>query len=262
MLRFHRTRDALKLRPLRALALCCLLGCAGPELDIRAQAPQVNSAPEISPFEGWKDGPRVSFERSLSAWNPSLNAHRLSPEGRLTLSLALPGLDEAGMRAALLLAHSRDPHAAELLLARLEERVEGANRDDDGADVVAAASLAIWPEEERFTSALLELSIGTEPHPDLEVRVECASSALARGGSEVSAFLLRVLREGTPAEERELRDWTPKSTMAWSKSRAATALAKHLDLPLRFRADASYEDQLREISALESRLAERASAVK
>ena len=92
------------------------------------------------------------------------------------------------------------------------------------------------------------------------MRVECASSALARGGTEVSPFLLRVLREGTPAEERELRDWAPKGTMAWSKSRAATALSLHLGAPVRFRADASYEDQLSEIAALESLIEERASA--
>ena len=249
----------LKLRTLYALALCFTASCAAPALSLSTEeVPELK--PELALFESWGDSPRVSFERSLAAWNPSQSEHRLKPEERLLLSAALAGLDEAGMRAALLLTHSRDPHAAELLLTRLEERVEGAERNADGADVVAAASLAAWPPGERYKSALTELSIGSSPHPDLEVRVECASSALARGGTEVSPFLLRVLREGTPAEERELRDWTPKSTMAWAKSRAATALSKHLGKPVRYRADASYEDQLSEISTLESLIGERASA--
>jgi hypothetical protein len=38
--------------------------------------------------------------------------------------------------------------------------------------------------------------------------------------------------------------------MAWSKSRAATALSGHLGVPVQFRADASYDDQLAEIARL------------
>ena len=248
-----RQHDAPALRALSALTLCFAASCAAPTLSISTkEAPELK--PELALFEGWRDGPRVSFERALKAWNPSLSEHRLKPEEGLLLSAALPGFDEAGMRAALLLAHSRDPHAAEFLLTRLEERVEGAERNADGADVVAAASLAAWPPGERYTSALTALSVGSSPHPDLEVRVECASSALARGRTEVCSFLLRILRTGTPAEETDLQDWPPKVTMAWSKSRAATALSLHLGAPVRFRADASYEDQLSEISALESLL--------
>jgi hypothetical protein len=145
-----------------------------------------------------------------------------------------------------------------LLLARLEDRIKGAERNSDGADVVAAASLAAWPEGGRYASALSDLSIGERPHPDLEVRVECAGSALARGRTETSDFLLRVLRAGTPAEELELQDWSQKSTMAWAKSRSATALSRHLGVPVQFRADASYQDQQNEIAALESLLAKRA----
>ena len=244
---------APKLRVLPALSLCFAPSCAAPELSTPTEETH-ELQPELALFEGWRDGPRVSFERALKSWDPGLSERRLKDEEGLLLSAALSGLDEAGMRAALLLAHSRDPHAAELLLTRLEDRVEGAERNADGADVVAAASLAAWPAGEHYTSALTDLSIGSSPHPDLEVRVECASSALARGRTEVCPFLLRILRTGTPAEETELHDWTPKVTMAWSKSRAATALSLHLGAPVRFRADASYEDQLSEISALESLL--------
>jgi len=201
----------------------------------------------------------MSFERGLLAWNPSLSARHLAPEDLRALNAALAGLDEAAMRAALLLGHSRDPGAAELLIARLEERVEGSDRNSDSADVVAAATLAAWPPEPSFTARLAALSLtgslpNQSPHPDLEVRVECASSALARGEESVAPFLLRVLRASTPAQHEDPPDWTPKATMAWAKSRAATALSLHLGVSVRFRADASYDDQLREIAHLESLL--------
>ena len=38
--------------------------------------------------------------------------------------------------------------------------------------------------------------------------------------------------------------------MAWSKSRAATALSGHLRVPVEFRPDSSYDDQLAEIARL------------
>ncbi len=258
MLTPSRPHSAPARRALSLLSLSLLASCAAPLLSTSTEeAPE--PSPELALFESWKEAPRVSFERALKAWNPDLSQHRLKPEDHIALSVALSGLDEAAMRAALLLTHSRDPQAAEALLARLEERVEGAERNSDGADVVAAASLATWPQGGRYADALTGLCTGEAPHPDLEVRVECAGAALARGKQEVCPFLLRVLRAGTPAEELELQDWTPKPTMAWAKSRAATALSRHLGVPVRFRADASYQDQLREIAALESLLTERAS---
>lgn len=259
MLTTLRQRRTPALRTCFHLALFLAVGCVSPTLSPSTEE-RAEIAPELSLFEGWREAPRVSFEQALKAWNPSLSQHRLKPEDQVGLSIALSGLDEAAMRAALLLAHSRDPQAAKLLLARLEDRIKGAERNSDGADVVAAASLAAWPEGGRYASALSDLSIGESPHPDLEVRVECASAALARGRTETCAFLLRVLRAGTPAEELELQDWTPKDTMAWAKSRSATALSRHLGVPVRFRADASYQDQLREIAAIESLLGESASS--
>jgi hypothetical protein len=199
----------------------------------------------------------VSFERDLAQWNPTLAAQQLAPGALQTLKEALRGMNEPAIRAALLLGHSRDSDAADALIARLEARVEGPDRDSDGADVVAAATLATWPVDERFSARLVELSSGARVHPDLEVRVECASSALARGRTEVIPFLFRVLRASTPAQREDPPDWTPKPTMAWAKSRAATAISWHLGVPVEFRADASYDDQLAEIARLVELLAAR-----
>lgn len=259
MLTSLRQRRTPALRACFYLALFLTAGCLSPTLS-SSTTEAAELAPELAVFEDWREAPRVSFEQALKIWNPNLFQHRLRPEDQVSLNLALSGLDEAAMRAALLLAHSRDPQAAGLLLARLEDRIKGTERNSDGADVVAAASLAAWPQGGRYANALSDLSIGERPHPDLEVRVECASAALARGRTETCSFLLRVLRAGTPAEELELQDWTPKETMAWAKSRSATALSRHLGVPVSFRADASYQDQLREIAAIESLLAESASS--
>jgi len=241
------------------LTLCFCSGCAGsPELviDMASHPPTDEPWTSLTLFDGWREGPRMSFERDLSEWNPTLAAHRLDPDALQILTEALGGLDEPAMRAALLLGHSRALSAAQALLARLEARVEGPERDSDSADVVAAATLAAWPAGTRFGARLVELSTGEKPHPDLEVRVECASSALARGHTEVVPFLLRVLRASTPAQREDPPDWTPKPTMAWSKSRAATALSWHLGVSVNFRADSSYEDQLSEIARLVALLAE------
>jgi hypothetical protein len=199
----------------------------------------------------------MSFERDLKNWNPALTPHALSPADLTTLDHTLAGLDEAAMRAALLLGHSRDPQAADLLLQRLNQRIEGPNRNSDAADVAAAALLATWPADPHFTLTLTELATGPTPHPDLEVRVECAASALARKQITVTSFLLRILRASTPAQLSDPPDWTPKPTMAWSKSRAATALSRHLSIPVAFRPDASYEDQLAEVDRLVALLKER-----
>ena len=245
-----------------ALTLGLWTGCASPPNLSALTTPPLpagESLATLSLFEGWRDGPRVSFERDLAQWNQALEPHHLAPEDSRALADALEGLDEPAIRAALLLGHSRDPNAAELLLARLEDRVEGLERNSDGADVVAAATLATWPSDARFGERLVGLSTGDQPHPDLEVRVECASAALTRGHTAVVPFLLRVLRVGTPAQHSDPPDWAPKPTMAWSKSRAATALSRHLEIRVTFRPDSSYDDQLAEIARLVSLLGADAS---
>ena len=241
-----------------ALSVALWVSCASaPELSVEPTPAPAAPLPQLTLFESWRLGPRVSFERDLAQWNPSLSPHRLIPGALETLQGSLGGMDEPAIRAALLMGHSRDRRAAEALITRLEARIEGPERNSDGADVVAAATLAAWPSEASFTDRLSALASGALPHPDLEVRVECASASLARGETRVIPFLLRVLRAATPAQREDPPDWTPKPTMAWSKSRAATALSLHLGVPVEFRADSSYDDQLAEIAKLMELLAAR-----
>ena len=56
------------------------------------------------------------------------------------------------MRASLWLARSRDPLAAEPLLARLEQRELGVERGADAPDVIAAAGLGEFEPTEELAS--------------------------------------------------------------------------------------------------------------
>jgi hypothetical protein len=167
-------------------------------------------------------------------------------------ALALGLQDLSSVRAAVLLARGEDESRA-ALLRRLEARIEGPARESDAGDIVAAAALARWSDME-LIERLTQLASGPEPHPDLEVRVECAATALAAGALEVTPFLLRVLTAGTPAEVQDPIDWTPTETLAWSKMRAADALAQHAGLDLLYQPDASFEQQLADVARLRAAL--------
>ena len=210
--------------------------------------------------EGWNTLSAYRFESAVLAWFPDREVDEpiatLSGTSLAELEAALDLQDPSSVRAAVILARSRDPRAGEVLLARLEKRIEGPERSSDAGDVVAAAALgdpALLGGAD-VAARLERLAIGQEQHPDLEVRVECAASALARGRDGVQGFLLVVLRTHTPAAREELEDWEPRMTMAWAKGRAAEALSRRADVGLTFRADASYEVQAREALALERAL--------
>ena len=116
--------------PELALALCLGLvcGCAAvPELFLETRPSPLASEPlpALSLFEGWSDGPRVSFERNLGRWNPDLEPHHLSPEDRLLLEEALAGFDERAMR----LRRASASGTLELLLRSIAPaRTTGAKR--------------------------------------------------------------------------------------------------------------------------------------
>ena len=212
---------------------------------------------------GWDRGSLASFEADLERWFPSGSPRRIDPEGRTELSRALDRNDDVAVRAALLLARSLDPAAGEELLARLERRIERA--EDQGAgdapDVVAAAAFARGAAAANAARRLEGLARGSRPHPDLEVRVECAASALALGRDAVVPFLARVLREGTAAA-KDPPDWKRGSEVGWAQARAADALARRAGVATDYLPEASAAAREAEAARLEGLLAPKKKAKK
>jgi hypothetical protein len=236
---------------MRSLHACLILfcaACAGPAAETDGLpgsdlgGRQEPFAPARALRDDWARSSPSSFEQrlaelGLAAWNPAAIA---------TLKTALDGGDLKAVRAAVLLAHGAE-NSRETLLLRLESRVLSPERAGDAGDVVAAAALARWADE-KTSLRLAALAVGERPHPDLEVRVECAAVALnGQAGEEASRlarWLVRVLHAGTPAEAGDAPDWTPTTFLAWAKGRAAAALAERAGIPNRFCADGSFAEQL------------------
>ncbi len=206
----------------------------------------------------WRGASDLAFERALDAWLPPGSAHRLSADDLATLTSALDAADRAdgraAVRAAVLLARTRDPRAGDALLARLEKRaaVPGAT-GEDAVDVVAACAFAEGTPGTNASARLAELAAGKRPHPDLCTRVECARSALALGRDGGIPFLLQVLRTATTAGKPLGAD-DSAADLAFAQIRAAEALAARAGTDVRFRPEASVKDREAEVTRLEKLL--------
>lgn len=229
------------------LALACLVALPGggaPAQDARESKgfvlPQDWSTMSLERFESWVQL-ALPGNRDVAFQVASLR------ELRRSLDL----MDLTSVRAAVILARSENEQAYKVLLARLEKRVVGPERPDDAGDVIAAAALGLARLVKDQGKLIEELVVGKPPHPDLEVRVECAASLLNLNRTRGVGFLLRVLRDQTPAADDSKRDWTPTPHMAWAKSRAAAALSRYLGVPDEFRPDGSVESQAAEAARLE-----------
>ena len=246
-----------------ALLLLCAACSTGPAEHAPltlAQAPVQDTVPaELlalqEPPLAWRSGSVSEFERTLETWQACPPGTELSASGLADLRAGLSEGGQLAVRAAVLLARSGDARATQVLIERLEERVPAPRRTDDAADVVAAGALAGWPatpddqtkrgteppaEDRGIGARLALLAAGEKPHPDLEVRVECARSALSRGRTDVVPFLLRVLRAETPTQHLDPPDWERVETVTWAKTRAAEALALHLGVRQELRPDGSF----------------------
>lgn len=162
-------------------------------------------------------------------------------------------LDPLAVRAAVILGRSRSSPGASLLIRRLEKRALGPERYSDCGDTLAAAALARFPDPARYAQRLVPLAVGSRPHPDLEVRVECAATALRAGFEQVIPFLLRVLRIDTYAGRSDQRDFAVSPTTAWARGRAAEALSAYAGVPLTYRFDgpiAHREEEAAKLAAL------------
>ncbi len=251
-------------------ALVVLVACSAPQSPPTEEEPPptAEEAPvPTPPAEGarpapaqrelpatWTSASPLAFERLVDSLAAEGGELRWSAPALETLAAALRRQDEVAVRAAVLVAHSADRSATEVLLARLEERAVAPNRGLDAGDIVAAGALAQRTLEADDARRLEALVVGDEPHPDLEVRVECARAALGAGRDAVIPFLLTVLRALTPAEREHPADWERVTTLAWAKSRAAQALSLRAGVECVFRPDGSWEEQMAEAERLEGLL--------
>jgi hypothetical protein len=237
---------------LAPLLLAGLVACGG------GRGAEDEGVPTTALPADWAASEPLVFERWVEETFPEdapvvLSDPALSELGAALGAASEPGGGSPAVRAAVVLARSGDPRGPELLLERLERRVLGPDRASDAADVVAAAALAeLGPAD--TGARLAALAAGDEPHPDLEVRVECAAGALVRGRDEVIPFLLEVLRIDTWAGREDERDFEPGPFTAWARGRAAEALSARADVPVDYRTDASIRDREHAASELEELL--------
>ena len=191
------------------------------------------------------------FERKAAAFGPLT----LSNQSLNKLGEALAVEDLTCVRAAVLLARSRDPRAKELLIVRLEQRILGSIREADAGDVVGAAALADWDLQTDELARLERLAAGAAPHPDLEVRTEIACTLVRNARKLAIPFLLRVLREGTLAQADSV-EWDRKPQMAWAKSRAAETLSELAGIECVYQEDGAFAEQSEAAAQLERLLLE------
>lgn len=224
------------------------------EAEPAQQAPAESAATSTAPRtlalpHGWGALSPADFEEALARWNPAGEPGRLDVESLGLLARTLEQEPPRALRAVLLLAHANDPDADAALLARLERRVAPADYAFPAVDVTAAAALARMtvgsvaaPQIAQRAAVLEELAHGRRPHTMMAVRTECAASALRLGRAGAIAFLLGVLREGTPAREPR-PSWTRGETrtedLAWSQWRASEALSERAGIPCAYRPEAN-----------------------
>jgi len=250
-----------RLAPLLPVLLALGAGCrASPAAAEPAPAPGLPRGETLGLPSDWSTLPPLEFEQWVLRALPAERATPFDEPAREALAAALDevvrpgpdgGLEPVAVRAAVILGRSRHPTSAALLIRRLERRVLGAERWSDCGDTLAAAALARFPDPRRYAQRLVPLAFGSRPHPDLEVRVECAATALHAGFTEVVPFLLQVLRIDTHAGARDLRDFPVAPSTAWARGRAAEALAAHAGVPLTYRTDDSLAGREREAAKLE-----------
>ncbi len=219
-----------------------------------AAAPSVVPEPTIEVFAEWDRVRRAPFEAAARAWLPDGRRARLGAQTLTDLSRALADGGERAVRAAILLAQSHDPAAQEALLASLERRVDreaAADPTGDACDVVAAVALRSPDPAVRECAARLEaLGSGAKPHPDLDVRVECAVAALTLGRTRTIPFLVRILREGTATQAARV-DWKRGGDVTFAQACAAAALAERAGVDGQFRPDGSVAARSAEADRLE-----------
>jgi len=253
--------SGMRVAALATLAAVVLLACRAP-----APPPVDDGLPrgrDLSLPRDWRGMSLEAFATWVKTALPEDQATPIEKGSLHDLQVALDEVstplpdgshDPVAVRAAVILGRSRYPSNAAILIRRLERRVLGPERWSDSGDVVAAAALARFPDPARYAQRLVPLAVGPRPHLDLEVRVECAASALHAGFREVIPFLLQVLRIDTYAGLADRRDFAVSPTTAWARSRAAEALSACAGVPVTYRTDGSIAHREEEAAKLEALL--------
>ncbi|MDF1839435.1 MAG: hypothetical protein P1V35_16325 [Planctomycetota bacterium] len=211
--------------------------------------------------DGWELGTARQFAQNLADWELptpllwSQAAHTQLSEALLSPSTTAAAAQLA-VRAALLLAKDSSDRSHTSLLIRLERRQAPAERGRQGVEVVCANVLAEQDSiPESSLRSLHKLATGLSPHPDLDVRVECARAYLAHipqasegqtplRARECLRFLIKVLRSETPAQNADPIVWDRVRTVAWPKGRAAEEVTRWFPTEVPFRADGPWQDQV------------------
>jgi hypothetical protein len=210
---------------------------------------------------GWQAGTAREFAENLTLWDlPRRLLWGQSAHAKLTDVLLAPSQDamqvQQSVRAALLLARDDSAPSQTSLLIRLERRLAPAERGRHAVDVVCANALGRYDElDSKTLTSLQKLATGHVPHPDLDVRVECALAYLSHvpqaedGPTPLKArdslrFLIKVLRAETPAEASDPPTWPRVRTVAWPKGRAVQELTRWFTTEIPFRPDGPWRDQV------------------
>ncbi|MFN0007681.1 MAG: hypothetical protein ACKVXR_07220 [Planctomycetota bacterium] len=228
---------------------------AAPEARPAQDPPEAPPAARFDAPAGWESLTNLAFERAIDGWLPEGESRHVSETTLADLRRALGGPEVTAVRAAVMLARTRDPRAGEVLLERLEERVSTPPSESrrDAVDVVAAAAFAGGMRARAEAARLNSLAIGRKPHPSLAVRAECARSALALGMDTPIPYLVSVLRLGTTAG-RVASSEENQDDLAWAQLRAAEALASRAGTESRYLPEGSVKDREEEASRLEALL--------
>jgi hypothetical protein len=242
--------NMLAMRALQILILLLIPACniiSAPE-----PAPGPPTLPSGDRWElsaDWDSIPAQLFEKLVLEKLPDGQRTSIAREDRSVLAEALDRMDPSSVRAAVILGRSRTTSSGKILLNRLLKAEAGPENNSDAGDVTAAAALARFPKLKRYWR-LVRLVNGPTPHPDLEVRVECAATALHAGMDRVIPFLLQVIRIDTPLGLQDELDFTPSERTAWARGRAAEALSIRAGMPLNFHPDASMQARQEEAQKL------------
>ena len=241
--------------PALGLLLVTLLACRGAApKEEPTPDPGLPLGPPLTLPADWDTMPPAAFEEWVVRELPEGRATPIEKPSLHVLAAALDSMDLSSVRAAVILGRSLHAASASVLVRRLERRVLGPERHSDGGDCLAAIALGRFPDSGVYARRMLPLAAGPRPHPDLEVRVECAATALRAGFTEVIPFLLQVLRIDTYAGQADRRDFAVSPTTAWARGRAAEALSAHAGVPLTYRFDGSIAHREEETAKLEALL--------